>query len=145
MIAERIVGEQIGAADPIGLDPVLTRNRPQLVRQETENVREHGAWACWRSVLFGMPTDTEVSHAIVMEGERILWSWRRGKENRDETSWKPFALASARSADVEVVEHLLLWPEGQEVIRAALVDAPQLRVPTDCSGRRSGAVSCLDD
>jgi hypothetical protein len=120
MIATRITAEQ---ADSIGVEgePYYS----QLMRQNREDTRKEGAWTCWRSVLFGTPTDAELDHAVIMEAHQIRRFWEWGEEGRE--SSRDLALLSTRRTDVEVVAQLLIQPDGYEIVRAALAEEPEFR------------------
>ena len=95
------------------------------MRQNREDTRKEGAWTCWRSVLFGTPTDAELDHAVIMEAHQIRRFWEWGEEGRE--SSRDLALLSTRRADVEVVAQLLIQPDGYEIVRAALAEEPEFR------------------
>lgn len=123
MIAERLTAETFEAIDPLGLNRLLNLQRPSNLAQTKARVREHGAWACWRSVLFDVPTRTEVIHAIISKADSITRMWMGGGDGARE-----LALDLVEAAEVDVIEHLLRDDEGRATVRAALKEHPEGRL-----------------
>jgi hypothetical protein len=139
-IAEQLTDETMKATDLLWeFNPLLRRERPAELDRQLAGVRKHGALACWRSVLFGTPTETEISHAVVMEAHRFEESWDswKNREDRAEDS-RILAVLGANFAEVDVLAQLLSVnvSKAAEILKAVLAEYPGKRADVEAAVRQ---------